>query len=251
MSIGTVPATPANFNGAFASKSADNTMTGIQALENTDPDSGNDIVNLQQIVNEIRDTVGIVGEGDPNRKIYTSNFVVDDGDDLNVAASKLDAAIGDPNTAFAVSSLNTLTGIVNIIGITGGAILVEVDGQSINLSLDLFSRGKLAQATLLDNTADQLVSANTIAANSGRLYNYTITRGAGKVRVGTVYLVNDGTETAIVDNPALEIGDVGVTFSTDIQNLAGQDSQTLLATTTSTGTDAKILVEFMNFPKPV
>lgn len=83
------------FNNAFLSKldtSAANTTVGIIGLNNTsDVNSGNQIFNTQRLINEIRDTVGIASEGDVNRKVYTSNNVVTDGDDLNVAVGKIDA----------------------------------------------------------------------------------------------------------------------------------------------------------------
>ena len=78
-------------NAAFMSRLVDTSTIGTVALQNiTDVNSGNLITNLQQLVNEIRDTTGVTAEGDATRKIYSSNNVVTDGDDRKVAIGKLD-----------------------------------------------------------------------------------------------------------------------------------------------------------------
>lgn len=82
------------FNNAFVSKTAvsGNDATGIIGLNNTtDPNSGNQIFNTQRYQNEIADADGVASEGDANRKVYSSNNVVANGDNRKVAIGKLDA----------------------------------------------------------------------------------------------------------------------------------------------------------------
>lgn len=242
------------FNNAYMSRDSDTSTTGVVDLNNsTDVNSGAQITNTQQYINEIADTVGITSMADANRTEYATNNVGADGDSHKEFLEKLDASYDPATTTKMVTSINaTLQGNVNIDAAVGSGVVVTNSAPNVHLSLDGFSRALLTQVALADNTSSAtLISASTTSANSGRRYNYTITRGAGNVRIGTVYVINDGTNTSIVDSPLMELGDCGVTFSTDIQTLGGLSSQTLLYTTTSTGTGAKLLIEFMNFPKPV
>lgn len=79
-------------NAAWISKLQNSTTVGVIALENvTDANSGAFIVNIQRAINETFDASGITGEGDSNRKVYSSNHAVVDGDDRKVAIGRLDA----------------------------------------------------------------------------------------------------------------------------------------------------------------
>lgn len=127
------------FNNAFLSKtdtSAANTTIGIIGLNNTsDVNSGSQVFNTQRLINEIRDTVGISAEGDASRKVYTSNNVVADGDDLNVAVGKIDAKFdqstghahdntpgaGGPVSASDLSDFNNYIADWQTFSITGAA----------------------------------------------------------------------------------------------------------------------------------
>lgn len=84
------------FNSAFLSRTADSDTTAKVGLKNTtDANSGAVINNAQRLINEVRDTVGVAGEGDSTRKDYSSTTTVANGDTHKVAIGKLDAAIGD------------------------------------------------------------------------------------------------------------------------------------------------------------
>lgn len=79
------------FNNAFLSRTTDSDTIGVIGLNNTtDPDSGNQIFNLQQYLNETADSDGTVGEGDATRKVYSSTTVISDGDSRKIAIGKLD-----------------------------------------------------------------------------------------------------------------------------------------------------------------
>lgn len=127
------------FNNGFVSKTSvtvANTVTGIIGLNNTsDPNSGNQIFNTQRLINEVRDADGTAAEGDVNRKVYSSNNVVANGDDRKIAIGKLDAEfdaatghdhngvnskavsasnLDDFNTFFSAWQTFTVTGAVGI-----------------------------------------------------------------------------------------------------------------------------------------
>jgi hypothetical protein len=76
-------------NAAFMSRTQDTSTTGKVALQNGS--SGGTLLNAQQDINDIFDTVGISGENDANAKVYSSNEVIANGDDRKVAIEKIDA----------------------------------------------------------------------------------------------------------------------------------------------------------------
>jgi hypothetical protein len=97
------------FNSAFLSRTTDSDTTAKVGLKNTsDANSGAVINNAQRLINEVRDAVGVTGEGDATRKDYSSTTTVANGDTHKVAIGKLDAAIGgavsDAASALAAAS---------------------------------------------------------------------------------------------------------------------------------------------------
>lgn len=80
------------FNQAFMARNNDTDTSGVVTLKNTaDVNSGAQVTNAQRAINELEDTVGMSGEGDANRKVYSSNHVVANGDNRKVSVGKLDA----------------------------------------------------------------------------------------------------------------------------------------------------------------
>ena len=80
-------------NETFLDKTIDDAKKGKLGLfkvANTDPDA---IEDAQDFINEIADTTGIVGENDPNAKVYSSNNYIADGDNRKVAIGKLDTEL--------------------------------------------------------------------------------------------------------------------------------------------------------------
>jgi hypothetical protein len=93
------PVDALNSNAAWLSRKIDSDTLGKIALKNiTDPNSGNIIYNIQRAVNELFDTDGVTGEGDANRKIYSSNEFISNGDDRKTAIGTLDASLYGVNT---------------------------------------------------------------------------------------------------------------------------------------------------------
>jgi hypothetical protein len=89
-----VPATAANFNGAFLSRTQNSATVGVVGLNNSvDPNSGSQIVNTQRAINELFDADGTSGEGDAARKDYASTNYIADGDSRKTAIEKLDQAL--------------------------------------------------------------------------------------------------------------------------------------------------------------
>lgn len=79
-------------NSALMSRTTNTSTTGVVDLNNTsDVDSGAQVTNSQQALNETFDAVGMTGIDDATRKNYSSNNVVTDGDSHKVAIGKLDA----------------------------------------------------------------------------------------------------------------------------------------------------------------
>lgn len=89
-------ASSSTFNNAFLSRTANSDTTGVVGLNNTtDVNSGAQVTNAQRAINELFDADGTAGEGDANRKQYSSNNYVVDGDSRKEAIQRLDVAAGD------------------------------------------------------------------------------------------------------------------------------------------------------------
>lgn len=92
-------ASSSTFNNAFMSRTANTSTTGVVDLNNTtDVNSGSQVTNAQRAINELFDADGTAGIGDANRKQYSSNNYVVDGDSRKEAIQRLDQAAGDLET---------------------------------------------------------------------------------------------------------------------------------------------------------
>lgn len=79
-------------NAAFMSRLVDTSTIGVVDLNNTtDANSGAQVTNVQQAINETFDAVGMTGIGDATRKNYSSNNVVSDGNSHKISIGDLDA----------------------------------------------------------------------------------------------------------------------------------------------------------------
>lgn len=146
------PISAAYTNSRLASKQVDNTLEGVQTLDNSsDPNSGATITNIQQRMNELASEIGRDGDGAGTNDDYSSNNVVTNGQDRR-------AAIGALDTKFANISIDELTD-VDITGITDTQILIWNNGAGE------FQPGNQAGggATDLDGLTDVTITAR--AAN--------------------------------------------------------------------------------------
>lgn len=84
-------------NAAYLSRLQDSDTIGKQGFLNTDPVSGDPVLNIQRAVNETFDTVGMTGEGDATRKDYLTNNILANGDSHKVALGKVDAKFDSTN----------------------------------------------------------------------------------------------------------------------------------------------------------
>jgi hypothetical protein len=104
-------------NSRLSSKTADNTLIGIQGLANGNPVSGAPIVNVQRAINETFDTVGMTGEGDVTANDYSSNNVIVDGDNRKEAIGKLDERFNE-STGHSHTGLPGEGGLVSVKSLT-------------------------------------------------------------------------------------------------------------------------------------
>ena len=102
------PAVSALLNQTFLDKTIDDLKRGKFSLYKTATNEVGFVDDVQNYLNEIADTTGQIFEGDVDRKNYSSNNFIADGDNRKVAIEKLDIAvkfnldeISDLNTAFA------------------------------------------------------------------------------------------------------------------------------------------------------
>lgn len=77
-------------NAVYLLKTEDDIITGILSLEQG-IDVNKHITNLQEYIYTVSDIVGIVGEFDPNAKIYSNTNFITNGDNRKVCVEKLDA----------------------------------------------------------------------------------------------------------------------------------------------------------------
>lgn len=78
------------FNNAFVSRTTDTSTQGKVTLENAGSNTINDI---QLYTNEIAESLGVTGEGDPLKDDYSSNNYVTDGTSRKVAIGALDTSL--------------------------------------------------------------------------------------------------------------------------------------------------------------
>lgn len=83
------------FNNAFGSKSRANVFTGVQGLNHSG--SGAEVVNIQQLLNYLMQSLGFSSEDDANKDTYdvdpTKLYAVANGQNRKVAIKALDAAL--------------------------------------------------------------------------------------------------------------------------------------------------------------
>lgn len=92
-------ANEATFDSAYMFSNDDTGTIGKVNLNNTaDVNSGVQILNTQRKINEIADSDGTNGEGDANRKVYSSTNYVANGDNRKVAIGKLDTQLKTTQT---------------------------------------------------------------------------------------------------------------------------------------------------------
>ena len=79
-------------NATFLDKTIDDIKEGILGLRKSasDPTA---ITDAQVYINEIATINGIIGESDPNSTTYSSEEIIDNGDDRKAAIGKLDAQV--------------------------------------------------------------------------------------------------------------------------------------------------------------
>lgn len=172
-------ANESTFDSAYMYANGDTGTVGKVSLQNTDPISGANVVNAQRLLNELADTDGLTGEGDPNAKVYSSNNYVADGDDRKVAIEKLDQQLGSTQTQLDnLDTLNSQDVTIDPIGSTPNPNGMTLSGQNLNLEPANATNGGVLTAgtqsiggekTFVDNTKFSTLETTGIATIGGQL----------------------------------------------------------------------------------
>ena len=79
-------------NDVYLLKTEDDTIIGVLSLEEG-VDVNKYVSDLQEYLYELADTSGVVGQTDPNRKVYSSTNYIANGDSRKAAIEKLDTQV--------------------------------------------------------------------------------------------------------------------------------------------------------------
>lgn len=126
-------------NAAWMSRTTNTSTIGVVDLNNvTDVDSGAQITNAQQALNETFDAVGMTGIDDATRKDYSSNNVVANNDSHKTAIGKLDTdiilkVVAPSSTDNAVARYNGTAGQIQ----DSGVLIDDSDNMTIPGTLDV------------------------------------------------------------------------------------------------------------------
>lgn len=210
-------------NDAYVSKSADDTKTGKLTLN--DPSETGPVDSTQGAILEQYDTDGS-SEGDANRKVYSSNNVITDGDNRKTAIGKLDAGVQSNTDALAthiadtsahdganIDYDNTTSGLTAtkvspaIDEVEGRVESIETSVGAANGICPLDSGSKVPTANLPDSVLGALQYQGAWNANTN---TPTITSGVGTQ--GHYYVVSVAGTTNIDGISDWEIGD-WITFN--------------------------------------
>jgi len=180
----------ASANSVYLLKTEDDIITGILSLEQG-VDVNKHLTNLQEHIYTMGDIIGIVGEGDPNAKIYASTNYVANGDDRKVAIEKLDAQAkisADAIAANLVLITTNASDISDIIASIGLDALTAPIGVGI---CPLDNDGKIPSTHLPDvlleykGTWDASTNTPTLADGTGSLNDWYRVNVAGTVDLGS------------------------------------------------------------------
>ena len=188
-------------NSVYLLKTEDDKIIGQLSLEEG-LNLNTHIEDLQGYIFELADTLGVVGESDPNRKIYTSKNYLPDGTGRKLALSLLDAQVK-----------------INEDGIASNLVLILANTAQINLNiarLDVIQKlitpetivSEAGLIVLTDNKESQevrLVSDGGAVELGALTFDTATTRpndGAKIVLVGH----SDIDTVKVVDNEATQYG---------------------------------------------
>ena len=187
-------------NAAYLIKNAPDIM--LYKLGLNDQDAGNSsgpsIDNTQKFINQIADTSGET-EDDANRKVYSSNNYVADGDSRKVAVGKLDAQA--QVNADGIQSIN------DSIGQPDGIAPLDSGGlvPAANLPSYVDDVEEYADLTSFPVTGE--TGKIYVALDTGRIYRWS---GSIYVEISQspVDSVNGNTGTVVLDNTDIGLGNV-------------------------------------------
>jgi photosystem II stability/assembly factor-like uncharacterized protein len=100
-----------------------------------------------------------------------------------------------------------------------------------NKGTDFIELQAIRSVTLADNTVSAAAITVPLTGYQNMVIDYSLSRGAGNVQTGVLYVTSDGTSVAVATT-STELGVLGTTFAGDINS----GNIRVLYTTTSTGT---------------
>lgn len=154
----------ASANAVYLLKTEDDTVIGVLSLENG-ADINKHVSDLQEYLYTITDVIGLVGEADPNAKVYTTQNVISNGDNYKVCIEKFDVQVQTNIDNIANNATNIATNVADIadilasVGAANG--IAPLDGDSklplVNLPNGVFIYKGIWDAstntpTLIDGT---------------------------------------------------------------------------------------------------
>ena len=169
------PANQTTFNNAFASKQAENTLTGKQNLANVDAASGSTVTNAQREVNSLNSFTGrAAGSAYNATPNWSDNSVGTSGDDLKDRADALTtfAAALDADKADGAAS-STDNALARFDGTTGKVIknsgVIVDDNIDVSGIRDLTTTRDMTVGQNLTVTGDLTVNGTTTTINTATL----------------------------------------------------------------------------------
>lgn len=177
-------------NDTFLLKTEDDIITGILSLQQG-VDVNRHVSDLQEYLFTIADVIGIVGEADPNAKIYANTNYIANGDNRKVAIEKLDAQakVNADNIASNLVLITTnqtnIQNILDSIGVASGSAPLGVGIAT----LDADGRVPLSQLPnsllLYLGTWDASTNTPTLADGTGTENTWYRVNVAGSQDLGS------------------------------------------------------------------
>lgn len=215
------PLSSAVANATFLDKTIDDIKTGKLTLRKTDVDP-TEIDDVQVFINELADVDGVVGEGDPNSKTYSSEQIIANGDDRKTAIGKLDAQVkinldtndgqdvtlADHESRISTNETNIATNTSDIATNAADILDIQNDYGAANGLATLDATGKIPSSQL---TTDAMELKGTFDPNTD-----TLTNGTGDN--GDYYIVSAdgsfdfgaGSESMFTNDIVIYDGNAGV-----------------------------------------
>ena len=179
-------------NATFLDKTIDDIKTGKLTLRKSSSDP-TEINDAQVFINEIATINGVTGESDPNAYTYSSEDVIDNGDDRKVAIGKLDAQVSTNQTNIATNASDIAAVSTAFINTTRTTYANEIISASGTITKD---DDILTQVRRVSGDAAPITVSNTPFGSSADTTD------------GVVIILRgfDATNTVTIENNDIQYG---------------------------------------------